>query len=322
MRKLASLAVTAGLLVTLSACSTAPSTTFADGCGPSGNAALVTADGPFGADPGTDFPTPIIAPDTDVAVLERGEGDPIRRDGAIDAAISIYDAETGDPLQSQSGELVGVAIRTLVEGTFPFTSAFTCTTEGSRVVTTGSPEQLFGPERLGLAEDQSIVVVSDIQDAYPGRADGADQLVPAGLPAVVLAPNGRPGFTFPTDTPPSDLRIAELKSGRGETVQEGDSVIVNYSGVVWGQADLFDTTWDDRVPRAVTASDFTQTDDGSGVVPGFAEALIGAKVGSQVIAVIPPEFGYPAGSAPATIGEDATLVFVIDILAVQDPADD
>jgi hypothetical protein len=320
VRKLASVIVTAGLLVTLSACSSAPSTEFADGCGPSGNARLVTADGAFGADPEAEFPTPIISRSADMAVLERGDGEQVRPDGAVDALLSIYNAETGDALISQTGELVGVTIRTLVDGTFPFTAAMTCATEGSRIVATGDQNELFGPNGLGLADDTALVVVADIEDAYIGRADGADQLIPSGLPAVVLAPNGRPGFTFPSDTPPTDLRIADLKSGSGQTVEEGDSVLVNYSGIVWGSDTLFDTTWDDRVPRAVTALDFTASDDGSGVVPGFAEALIGARVGSQVIAVIPPEFGYPAGSAPPAIGEDATLVFVIDILAVQEPA--
>ena len=56
-----------------------------------------------------------------------------------------------------------------------------------------------------------------------------------------------------------------------------------------------------------------------GVVPGFAEALEGQTVGSQVLVVIPPELAYGeegAGSIPA----NATLVFVIDILGIDTPA--
>ena len=54
----------------------------------------------------------------------------------------------------------------------------------------------------------------------------------------------------------------------------------------------------------------------SQVVNGFAKAIVGAKVGSQVIVVVPPgeEFGYPAGSGP--VGDDETMIFVIDILGI------
>ena len=43
---------------------------------------------------------------------------------------------------------------------------------------------------------------------------------------------------------------------------------------------------------------------------------MGAKVGSQVIVVIPPgeEWGYPAGSGP--IDDDDSMIFVIDILGI------
>ena len=54
-------------------------------------------------------------------------------------------------------------------------------------------------------------------------------------------------------------------------------------------------------------------------VPGFAQALEGQTVGSQIHAVIPPELGYGAEGS-GTIPGDATLVFVIDILGIDAPA--
>ena len=51
------------------------------------------------------------------------------------------------------------------------------------------------------------------------------------------------------------------------------------------------------------------------MIPGFANAVIGQTVDSQVIAVIPPSEGYgDKGSGPVPAG--ATLVFVVDILGV------
>jgi peptidylprolyl isomerase len=51
-------------------------------------------------------------------------------------------------------------------------------------------------------------------------------------------------------------------------------------------------------------------------VKGFGAALVGQKVGSQVVAIIPPADGYgTSGSTDGTIKGTDTMVFVIDILA-------
>jgi FKBP-type peptidyl-prolyl cis-trans isomerase len=55
------------------------------------------------------------------------------------------------------------------------------------------------------------------------------------------------------------------------------------------------------------------------VVPGFAEALEGQTVGSQVMVVIPPDQGYGEEGQGAIPG-GSTLVFVIDILGLDAPA--
>jgi FKBP-type peptidyl-prolyl cis-trans isomerase len=67
---------------------------------------------------------------------------------------------------------------------------------------------------------------------------------------------------------------------------------------------VFDSSWKRGAPTQFSIS---------GVVPGFQKALVGQKVGSQVVAVVTPADGYGdkgSGSIPA----NATLVFVIDIL--------
>jgi peptidylprolyl isomerase len=51
------------------------------------------------------------------------------------------------------------------------------------------------------------------------------------------------------------------------------------------------------------------------VVSGFVKGLVGQKVGSQVLLVIPPDEGYGAqgqGEVPA----NATIIFVVDILGI------
>ena len=55
----------------------------------------------------------------------------------------------------------------------------------------------------------------------------------------------------------------------------------------------------------------------NGVIKGFSEAITGMKVGSRRVVVIPPDLGYGAAGSPPAIGPNETLVFVIDLVAIQ-----
>ena len=68
---------------------------------------------------------------------------------------------------------------------------------------------------------------------------------------------------------------------------------------------MFDSTWEDgqAVVKSLTASD--------NLAKGFVDGLVGQKVGSQVLLVIPPDLAAGSGAA-----EGATLVYVVDILGV------
>ncbi len=52
---------------------------------------------------------------------------------------------------------------------------------------------------------------------------------------------------------------------------------------------------------------------------GFAQALKGQTVGSQILVVIPPSLGY-GDKTTSSIPAGSTLVFVIDVLGVDTPA--
>jgi peptidylprolyl isomerase len=49
------------------------------------------------------------------------------------------------------------------------------------------------------------------------------------------------------------------------------------------------------------------------MISGFYKAVIGAKVGDRIVAIIPPSEGYGA-TATGSIPPNSTLVFVIDLL--------
>lgn len=313
-------ATAAAILLSLAACS--PAQTGAGTCGPaipSGpSAALVTADGGFGADPKAKFPTPLVAATTELATVSTGDGAQVKPGDTFVGQVTIYDGKSGDQLISTDYTQNGLLLAAK-EGTPRFGTVAQCATTGSRVAAAGTAENLIGVAALqqnNLTVDPSatVVMVLDVKGSYLGRANGADQPGQTGFPSVVLAPDGRPGLTFSKDAPPTDLKIATLKTGSGAAVAQGDQVVIAYTGVLWNSTTVFDSTWQKGAPTVVTAASLS--DAQGGLVPGFARALIGQKVGSQVIAIIPPDFGYPAGSAPASIPAGSTMVFVFDVLGI------
>ncbi len=313
MRKLVSVVLAAGLLASLAACTSAPQAF--SGCDNGTNASLVTAKGKFGEDPKAEFPTPLVSKKAQLAVATAGDGDKVAADSGIDVTVSIYVGETGEALPTQSGPITGVKLRLFVtHGTFPFTEALACATEGSRVVTTGTASELFGPDALGIDSKETLVVVSDIQDTFLGKANGADQVPQAGYPSVALAPNGQAGLTFAGSDVPKGLGAVALKQGNGATVKKGDAVIANITGAVWGAKTTFLSTWDNNAPTTVTAADLDAS--GAGLVPGLAKAVIGQKVGSQLLVVVSPEEGFGSATLPAGVTAGDTLVYVFDILGI------
>jgi peptidylprolyl isomerase len=311
VRKLPAILATAGLLISLTACTSVPP--LAD-CTPAGNALLVKASGPAGGDPAATFPTPLVAKSVEVADIVKGDGDAVGPDDAVAVSTSVYDGKSGSPLNTQQGPLIAAGLLSFVNGQFPFTSAMSCTTVGSRFVITGSASDLFGPDSLGLDPATTLVVVSDITAGFPGQADGVDQLPQSGFPSVVFTPRGQPGFTFPAAVP-TELGVAALKQGRGVTVKEGDNVFANVTGIVWGAKSTFASSWDNQAPTPILAQKLGA--DGSGVVSGLATAIIGQQVGTRLLVVVPPSDGYPAGQEPSGVTAGDTLVFVVDILEVK-----
>ncbi|WP_298942397.1 FKBP-type peptidyl-prolyl cis-trans isomerase [uncultured Microbacterium sp.] len=194
-----------------------------------------------------------------------------------------------------------------------FATMMMCATEGSRIVGAIPASDLSeaAASNLGIAEDATAVVVMDLQKVYLAAADGAPQYNDRrGMPSVVLAPNGAPGIIVPDTAPPADLAVEVLKKGDGPAVTGDDAIRIHYTGVTWAGREVFDSTWDKGASTAVTLD---------GVVEGFAEALEGQTVGSQILAVIPPELGY-GDQASGAIPAGSTLVFVIDILGIDAPA--
>jgi FKBP-type peptidyl-prolyl cis-trans isomerase len=102
------------------------------------------------------------------------------------------------------------------------------------------------------------------------------------------------------------LTVKTVIQGTGSTVTKSDAMAANFVLYFW-----------DGKSSALKANTFTQnpTVIGGTMLPGLETALIGQKVGSRVLAVIPPAEGYgTSGNSQLGITGSTTLVFVIDLL--------
>ncbi|MEY2675092.1 MAG: hypothetical protein RL102_358 [Actinomycetota bacterium] len=165
-----------------------------------------------------------------------------------------------------------------------------------------------GIAELKIGPTDPVVFVFKLAKVFLPRAVGASVPAQSGFPSVVLATNGEPGITMLNTDAPTELKTAVLIQGHGEELKKGESVTVHYTGAVWNSKVTFDSSWDKGEP-----AQFELKDDA--LIDGFLEALIGQKIGSQIIAVIPPEKGY-GDQVQGEIPANSTLVFVIDILGV------
>ncbi|WP_350349914.1 FKBP-type peptidyl-prolyl cis-trans isomerase [Agromyces sp. G08B096] len=313
MRSSLALIATAGLVaVALTGCAQTPAPEAASG----GSSDVIEVSGDFGKTPRVDFPTPVSPEETQCTEIIAGEGDRVVAGQQTLVGYAVYNGATGDKIQATGfGDEDPVPLL-VSDKTLPgLAKGLTCAREGSRVAVVVPPADAFGDEgnaALGVDGDTSLVFVVDVQRTFPLRADGAPRLTRDGFPAVVLAPDGRPGITVPKAEPSGQTEVEVLREGSGEVVESGDQVVVHYTGVLWEDGTVFDSSWEKGGPTSFIVAD----GEGSQVVPGFSKAIIGQKVGSQVGVIVAPEDGYGADGNGSTIRGDATLFFVIDILGV------
>ena len=187
---------------------------------------------------------------------------------------------------------------------------------GSRVIITSTPADAFGDQgntQLGITKDDPVVFVIDVLGASPilTEAKGKEVAPKAGLPTVTMNPGKPATITVPKGAKaPTKTVVQPLIEGEGAAVKDGQTVRVAYTGALWKDGSVFDSS------ASRPEQPYFEFPLGQGqVIKGWDTALKGQKVGSRLLLVIPPADGYgEAGSPPKIAGTD-TLVFVIDILA-------
>lgn len=248
--------------------------------------------------------TPGIEPaDIERTLTAEGDGEELVAGDLVSGAYAIYNGASGELLESSattSPDDSGLVPILLDPQQYSvFVAALECAPLGSTAAL-AIPGSAFGEGRT------SVVVVAEGVEKLDTRATGDEQEPVEGMPAVELAENGAPTITIPEGDAPTEVQLANLKTGDGATVGAGDTAFVQYTGVKWSDGTVFDSSWDRGQPTAFPTN---------GVVAGFQQALEGQQVGSQVLVVIPPAAGY--GAQEGSELQNETLVFVVDILGVQ-----
>ena len=286
-----------------------------DGSGSGGSSALdsLTIEGEVGSQPEVTFDGELKADGLETQVVEEGDGEEVQTGDSVlthiwigngfkqEKAFSTYDAETP--------QLFTVDEQMLSEF---FIEALQGQTIGSRVAVAAPAETAFGEagnSQLGIGNKDTVVAVVDLLSPVPEGPDGEAQDAPSWAPALQGEEAAPTGLDFSgTPKPDDSLKSAYLIEGEGEKVQQGQTIVVDYLGQVYGGKEPFDESY-----SAQPAS--FQIGVG-GVVKGWDETLVGAPVGSRVIMAIPPKLGYgEQGNPQAGIKGTDTLYFVVDVLA-------
>lgn len=186
---------------------------------------------------------------------------------------------------------------------------------GSRVLMVVPPKDGFGAQgdsQASIMGTDTLVFVFDLLDAMRTSAHAAGTTVPyhpgAAMPRVSWGKHG-PNITVPSKAaPPAKLVSTMLIRGHGRPIVNGQTVVAQYSGVVWSSGHEFDSSWTRGFPESFVL--------GSGqILAGWQQGLAGVPVGSRVLLIVPPSLGYGSAGDPPDVGAKDTLVFVVDIVA-------
>jgi FKBP-type peptidyl-prolyl cis-trans isomerase len=109
--------------------------------------------------------------------------------------------------------------------------------------------------------------------------------------------------------PRMGIQIEELRPGNGAEAARGTTVTVHYVGTLTN-GQKFDSSRD-------RGKGFTFKLGAGQVIQGWDQGVAGMRIGQIRKLTIPPELAYGARGFPPVIPPNSTLVFEVELLAVQ-----
>ncbi len=118
----------------------------------------------------------------------------------------------------------------------------------------------------------------------------------------------KPPMTFAT----LQSKVLDKGPGKGAAVTSDSEVTLNYLGINASDGSEFGSTYDKNGQPAI----FTVNQ----VIKGFGEGIQGAHAGDRVLITVPSADGYGATGNGGDVSGGDSLIFVVELLKVQNPA--
>ncbi len=115
-----------------------------------------------------------------------------------------------------------------------------------------------------------------------------------------------PTVTIPASKAGTNLYVKTETQGSGQNLPSTGAFLGNYVVYIWS-----------GTKHSLALSTYTASPQvlSTALLPGLKTALVGKKMGSRVLAVLPPKYGYGSqGNPQVGITGTDTLVFVVDMI--------
>jgi len=181
----------------------------------------------------------------------------------------------------------------------------------STLVSQGLKDAMSGG-KTRLTEDEAKAVLKEVQtEVQKQQQEKAQQAAAANKTegeAFLAANKSKDGVV----TLPSGLQYKILTAGTGPKPTASDSVKCNYKGTLIDGKE-FDSSYKRGQPATFAVGQ---------VIKGWTEALQLMPVGSKWQIFVPSSLGYGERGAGAEIGPNATLIFEVELLSIEEKKKD
>ncbi|WP_270888023.1 FKBP-type peptidyl-prolyl cis-trans isomerase [Pedococcus sp. 5OH_020] len=260
-------------------------------------------------------PKPLSVTETTTRVVKPGTGSPVKDDEIVSLKYVLLNGKDSSVLDTNFGKQnlgLSLGATDLLPG---LKKGLANAKIGSRILVAMPPKDAFGTQGnadIKVGPNDTVVFLMDVLSATTPlkSAQGTPVAPAAGLPSVKVEDGKAATITIPKGKKPPTKTVGQvLVQGQGAKVQAGQTIRVTYTGALWKNGKVFDSSANSPQKYFETVIGKQQ------VIKAWDAQLVGRQVGSRLLLVVPPAEGYGAAGSPPKISGTDTLVFVVDILA-------